>query len=76
LDLMLKTDDSYKTIYCPQCSPKLEELSSQDGLRLFCNTPECSDVNYDNPIPVIAIIVETKDGSANNFCPDIRVVCH
>ena len=62
MDLILKTLHGYKINYCPQCGNKLEEQLSPSGTRLVCARPGCGYVHYDNPTPVLAIIVETPEG--------------
>ena len=60
--LILELLSSPKIIYCPQCSNKLEEKSYHNGVRLVCRKSECGYVHYDNPTPVVAVIVEMADG--------------
>lgn len=48
--------------YCPHCATPLAEVEI-DGLeRLSCRSNECEFVHWDNPVPVVAGIVEV-DGS-------------
>jgi len=44
--------------YCPECAGKLE-LKRIDGVeRKACTSPECSFVRWDNPVPVVAALVQ------------------
>jgi NADH pyrophosphatase NudC (nudix superfamily) len=47
--------------YCPLCASELIEKSLDGRRRLQCTAPECSYVLWDNPIPVLAAIVEHED---------------
>ncbi len=48
--------DSMK--YCPECGDTLE-VRRIDGLeRSACAAPECGFVHWDNPIPVVAALIE------------------
>lgn len=44
--------------YCPKCSVRLT-LKNIDGVNRFaCNSDECGYVHWDNPIPVVAALVQ------------------
>ena len=54
--------------YCPQCGGPLAPARLNDAERLACTAPACGFVFWDNPVPVVAAIVE-HDGCivlANN----------
>lgn len=46
--------------FCPLCGSPLSEraLSGDDRPRLACSAASCKFVHYDNPVPVVAAIVE------------------
>ena len=46
--------------FCPRCgSPlALSERSESKGQRAQCNKPDCGFIDYQNPLPVVAAIVE------------------
>lgn len=44
--------------YCPLCASALVETSVDGQNRLRCTDPACSYVLWNNPIPVLAAIVE------------------
>jgi len=47
--------------YCPKCASKLEDRLV-DGLeRKACSSPECDFVHWDNPLPVVAALIQYKD---------------
>ena len=46
--------------YCPQCAAELEHREIGGALRQAC--PACDFVFWNNPTPVVAVIVETADG--------------
>jgi len=44
--------------YCPECASTLE-LRRIDGVeRKVCVSPECGFVHWDNPVPVVAALIE------------------
>jgi NADH pyrophosphatase NudC (nudix superfamily) len=45
-------------IYCPRCAQKLTRQKLADRERLACPDPDCGWVFWDNPLPVVAGIVE------------------
>ncbi len=47
--------------YCPHCRKALENLHMGDRERLVCPDPQCGFVHWNNPIPVVAAIVEHDD---------------
>ena len=48
--------------YCPQCGSKLIAKEIDDEERLACSSDSCSYVFWNNPVPVVAALVEL-DGS-------------
>ncbi|WP_317933190.1 NUDIX domain-containing protein [Halioxenophilus sp. WMMB6] len=48
--------------YCPECASPLAEQLIDDQIRLGCSTLECQFVHWNNPTPVVAVIVEVADG--------------
>jgi len=44
--------------YCPQCASPLMSASHGEVHRLACPDPNCGYVHWDNPVPVVAAIVE------------------
>ncbi|MDX1498020.1 MAG: NUDIX domain-containing protein [Salinisphaeraceae bacterium] len=44
--------------YCPQCGTELEEQDRDGIARMVCSAGACDYVNWDNPTPVVAAIVE------------------
>lgn len=44
--------------YCPWCATQLGETNIEGRNRLHCTHPECHYVLWNNPVPVLAAIVE------------------
>ena len=44
--------------YCPECGNILEAKSIDGVDRKACESPECNFVHWDNPIPVVAALIE------------------
>ncbi len=44
--------------YCPRCRTELEERESGGWPRKVCPAPDCGYVFWNNPVPVVAAIVE------------------
>lgn len=44
--------------YCPQCAKPLQSRSDQGMTRQSCPDSDCGFVHWDNPVPVVAAIVE------------------
>ena len=44
--------------FCPECGSDLAEREIDGMARLACTSPECPYVFWDNPVPVVAAIVE------------------
>lgn len=44
--------------FCPVCASTLVERTIADYLRLVCSNHECGYIFWDNPIPVVAAVVE------------------
>lgn len=47
--------------YCPRCAQPLIELPLAGRERLACPDIQCGWVHWDNPLPVVAAIVEHED---------------
>ncbi|MFY9329665.1 MAG: NUDIX hydrolase [Georgfuchsia sp.] len=52
--------------YCPRCAQTLVDLALAGRERRACPDPACGWVHWDNPLPVVAAIVEHLD-SANRI---------
>ncbi|MBN2054433.1 NUDIX hydrolase, partial [bacterium] len=48
-------------IYCPLCATKLVEKEIDGRMRKACPAEGCGFVFWDNPVPVVAAIVEHED---------------
>ena len=48
--------------FCPECKQELREKIIGDKLRLACSSKKCNFVYWNNPVPVVAGIVEVEDG--------------
>lgn len=46
--------------FCPLCRGELREAPRGGRMRLACSDPACGFVHWDNPIPVVAAIVERE----------------
>lgn len=59
--------------YCPDCASPLE-LKRIDGVeRMACAAPECMFVHWDNPVPVVAALVQYRGKivlARNSFWPE------
>lgn len=44
--------------YCPQCSLPLEPRTEGEMPRLACPDRKCGFIHWDNPVPVVAAVVE------------------
>ena len=47
--------------YCPLCATKLVEQRIEHSLKQSCNRPECSFVHWENPTPVVLLLVELNE---------------
>lgn len=47
--------------YCPHCAQVLIDLPLAGRQRLACIDPQCGFVHWDNPLPVVAAIIEHED---------------
>jgi len=47
--------------FCPQCGSPLEVLPLSGRERHACLTPDCGFVHWNNPLPVLAAVVEYED---------------
>jgi NAD+ diphosphatase len=53
-----KTKQTESMNFCPECASALE-LRRIDGVeRKVCVSPECGFVHWDNPVPVVAALIE------------------
>lgn len=48
--------------YCPNCKSKIEVVIIDGRNRFSCTDKSCGYIYWNNPIPVIGILVETKEG--------------
>lgn len=44
--------------FCPECASVLEVRCIDDVERKACTVPECGFVHWDNPVPVVAALIE------------------
>lgn len=44
--------------FCPQCGSRLQTAETTGQTRQHCSAADCAYVHWDNPIPVVAAIVE------------------
>lgn len=44
--------------FCPQCAQPLQTRELDTVLRLSCTDTSCTYVHWDNPVPVVAAVVE------------------
>lgn len=44
--------------FCPRCASPLAAQSQESKQRLTCGDPTCGFVHWDNPLPVVAALVE------------------
>ena len=49
--------------YCPICKTELsiKKIETEDRERLLCTREGCSFIHYDNPVPVVAAVIEYQD---------------
>ena len=47
--------------YCPECKTKLKEMEIDGKVRLVCPGNTCNFIFWDNPLPVVAGIVEKDE---------------
>lgn len=57
LSKLSMSSETYR--FCPKCATELEDWVSEDRVRRRC--PSCGFVHYDNPLPVVAAIVELNE---------------
>ena len=61
--------------YCPRCSKPLGQKIIDQRSRLYCEDSSCGYIFWNNPVPVVAMVVETEGGIvlAHNklFPPDV-----
>jgi len=48
--------------FCPQCASPIAEILIDSEIRKGCSSIECSFVLWNNPVPVVAMIVEVEGG--------------
>ncbi len=46
--------------FCPQCAAPLVEQHAGGRLRIACPAPDCGFVHWNNPLPVLAAVVEYR----------------
>jgi NADH pyrophosphatase NudC (nudix superfamily) len=51
-----------KYTYCPVCAGVLSENDIEGRMRLICNSNGCGFTFWNNPTPVVAIVVEMEQG--------------
>lgn len=56
------TELTYDWRFCPQCSKPLYMRLIEGKSRLSCNNKPCSFVHWDNPKPVVCVLVPSLDG--------------
>jgi len=56
----LKRNKPAAYLYCPYCSCELVETQLQGSSYKACKSQDCSFVHYQNPTPIVAIIVELE----------------
>lgn len=49
-------------VYCPWCSKPLQPADHGGVQRLGCHATGCNYVHWDNPVPVVAAVVEHEGG--------------
>lgn len=47
--------------FCPHCAQDLIDLPLAGRQKLSCPDPQCGFVHWDNPLPIVAAIVEHED---------------
>jgi NAD+ diphosphatase len=47
--------------YCPSCASRLEDRLVEGLERKVCRVPGCGYVHWDNPVPVVAAVVQFGD---------------
>lgn len=47
--------------YCPRCAAPLVETEINGTMRAACTTRACGYVHWDNPVPVVAALIECTD---------------
>lgn len=58
--------------YCPKCKAELVKSVMDNKERLRCSDDSCGFVFWNNPLPVVAMVVETDQGillAHNKFAP-------
>lgn len=61
--------------FCLRCGHGLEEVAALDRARMRCPAQGCGYVHYDNPLPVVAAIVElVPEGAAEGAEGEIVLV--
>lgn len=48
--------------FCPLCASPLGEGLVDNEIRVCCPNQSCGFVHFENPTPVVAVLVETPDG--------------
>lgn len=61
--------------YCPECASKLETRCIGGVERRACAAPTCDYIHWDNPVPVVAALVQHQDKiilARNSLWPEGR----
>ncbi len=61
--------------YCPECASKLEARCIDDVERMACTASTCAYIHWDNPIPVVAALIQYRDKivlARNSLWPEGR----
>lgn len=48
--------------YCPKCGSDVAEKLIDGAARIVCRAKNCNFVHWDNPVPVVAVLVKHGDG--------------
>lgn len=48
--------------YCFDCGRQLSQTEIDGKARLYCTAPGCGYIHWNNPVPVVGILVETAEG--------------
>ena len=51
---------SFDYRFCPQCATPLVEQHNAGRVRIACPAPDCGFVHWNNPLPVLAAVVEYR----------------
>ena len=48
--------------FCPHCAQPLQEREVDQVMRIVCMDQDCTYVHWDNPVPVVAALVQYRGG--------------